>query len=267
MSSIPEGSASSDEPSVRKGIVQRRTVPGLGCAVREGFCVGKTRAAANLAVVLLAATVGASAQARQSDCAGDELAGPVHTVVTTMQTIQTGADGKPDTSQVLVADATYDRACNLVAIKEYKGDFVDDQHFQRVDANTVIVHSNMGDRSESDRYDERGRLAESRTANAKGEFVEHSLYYYDAGDRVIRVDSLDAAGKPDGFTIFSRDSAGHIDRQVVHFGDGRSQTTISRYEFDRYGNWTKEFDSGDDPDHAEQGIRPRDILFRTITYY
>lgn len=229
--------------------------------------MGKTWAVAKAAVVLLAATVGASAQARQSDCARDELAGPVHTVVTTMQTIQTGADGKPDTSQVLVADVTYDRACNLVASKEYKGDFVDDQRFQRVDSTTVIVHSNMGDRTVSERYDEKGRLTESRTVSAKGAFVEHSLYSYDGSGRVVRVDSLDAAGKPDGFTTFSRDSDGRIVRQVVHFGDGRSQTTISQYEFDRYGNWIKEFDSGDDPDHAEQGMRPRDILFRTITYY
>ena len=221
---------------------------------------------ANVVLVLLAA-VGVSAQARQSDCARDELVGPVHTVVTKMQTIQTDADGKPDTSQVLVADVTYDRACNLVASKEYKGDFVDDQHFQRVDATTTIVHSNMGDRTVSERYDERGRLAESRAASAKGDFVEHSLYSYDGSDRVIRVDSLDATGKPDGFTILSRDRNGHIVRQVFHFVDGRTQTTISQYEFDRYGNWVKEFDSGDDPDHAEQGIRPRDILFRTITYY
>jgi hypothetical protein len=222
---------------------------------------------ANIAVVLLAAAIGVTAQARQNDCARDEFVGPVQTVVTRMQTIQTGADGKPDTSQVLVADVTYDRACNLVASKEYKGDFVDDQHFQRVNATTVIVHSNMGDRTVIERYDEKGRLVESRAASAKGDFVEHSLYSYDGSDRAIRVDSLDAAGKPDGFTTLSRDPDGHIVRQVFHFGDGRSQTTISHYEIDRYGNWIKEFDSGDDPDHAEQGMRPRDILFRTITYY
>jgi hypothetical protein len=233
----------------------------------KAFYVGKTLAVANVAVALLAAAVGASAQVRQSDCSRDEFVGPVHTVVTTVQTIQTGADGKPDTSQLLVAEVTYDRACNLVASKEYKGDFVDDQHLQRVDATTVIVHSNMGDRTVSERYDERGRLAESRTASAKGEFVEHSLYFYDGSDRVARVNSLDAAGKPDGSTTLSRDPDGHVVRQVVHFGDGRSQTTISRYEFDRFGNWIKEFDSGDDPDHPEQGMRPRDILFRTITYY
>ena len=222
---------------------------------------------ANVAVALLMAAVGISAQARQSDCVRDELVGPVHTVVTKMQTIQTGADGKPDTSQVLVADVTYDRACNVVASKEYKGDFVDDEHFQRIDATTMIVHSNMGDRTVNERYDERGRLAESRVASAKGDFIEHSLYTYDGSDRVIRVDSLDAASKPDGFTTLSRDPNGRIVRQVFHFGDGRSQTTVSQYEFDRYGNWTKEFDSGDDPDHAEQGMRPTDILFRTITYY
>lgn len=223
--------------------------------------------AADVAVVLLTAAIGLSAQPPQSDCARDELVGPVQTVVTKMQTIQNDAGGKPDTSQVLVAEVTYDRACNVVASKEYKGDFVDDQHFQRVDATTTIVHSNMGDRTVSVRYDERGRLAESRAATATGEVVEHSLYSYDGRDRVIRIDSLDAAGQPDGFTTLSRDPNGHIVRQVFNFGDGRSQTTISHYEFDRYGNWIKEFDSGDDPDHAEQGMRPRDILFRTITYY
>lgn len=222
---------------------------------------------AYVALVLLTAAIGASAQAPQSDCTRDELVGPVHTVETKMQTIQTGADGKPDTSQVLVSEDVYDRACNLVTSKAYKGDFVDDQHFQRVDAGTTIVHSNMGDRTVTERYDERGRLAESRTASAKGEFVDQSIYSYDASGRVIRIDSLDVAGKSDGFTALSRDPNGHIVQQVVHFGDGRLQTTINQYEFDRYGNWIKEFDSGDDPDHPEQGIRPRDILFRTITYY
>jgi hypothetical protein len=224
-------------------------------------------AVANVASVVLAAAVVASAQLTQNDCVRDELAGPVHTVVTTMQTIQTGADGKPDTSQVLVSEVTYDRACNVVASKEYKGDFFDDQHFQRIDATTVSVHSNMGDRTMSERYDEGGRLVELRTTSAKGELVEHSLYFYDGSDRVMRVDSLDAAGKPDGSVTLSRDSDGHVVRQVVRFGDGRLQTTTSRYEFDRNGNWIKSFDSGDDPDHAEQGMQPRDILFRSIIYY
>jgi hypothetical protein len=217
--------------------------------------------------LLLAATVGASAQPPQSDCAQGELIGPVHTVVTTMRTIQTGADGKPDTSQLLVSDETYDRACNLVASKEYKGDFVDDQHFERIDAATIIVHSNMGDRTLKERYDESGRLVESRTTRVNGEFVDDSLYAYDREGRVIRVDSLDTAGKPYDVTTLTRDAGGHVVRQVVRFGDGRSQIEISRYEFDSRGNWIREFDSGNDPDHAEQGIRPRDILFRTITYY
>lgn len=217
--------------------------------------------------LLMAIAVGASTPTRPSDCARDELAGPVHTVVTTRQIVQDGADGKLDTSQLLVAEDTYDRTCTLVESKEYKGDFVDDQHFERVDATTVIVHSNMGDRTLHERYDEAGRLVESRTTRGAGEFVDRSLYVYDSNDRVVRIDGLDAAGKPYDVTAFTRDSGGHIVRQVVHFGDGRIETQTSRYEFDKHGNWIKEYDSGNDPDHDSATIRPTDILFRTIAYY
>ncbi len=220
-----------------------------------------------LAALLLAAVSGASASTRPSDCAFDELTGPVHTIVTTQQIVQNGADGRPDTSRMLVAEETYDRTCTLVESKEYKGDFVDDQHFERVDATTVIVHSNMGDRTVRDRYDEAGRRVESRTTRGKGEFVDGSLYEYDGNGRVVRIDWLDSAGKPYDFTTFTRDAGGHVVRQVVHFGDGRSQIQTSRYEFDKRGNWIKEYNSGNDPDHKIDTIQPTDILFRTITYY
>lgn len=228
----------------------------------EVWQVGST-----LAALLLATAAGASAPTPPSDCALDELAGPVHTVVTTEQIIQNGADGKPDTSQLLVAEETYDRTCTLVESKEYKGDFVDDQHFERVDATTVIVHSNMGDRTVRDRYDEAGRRVESRTTRGQGEFVDDSLYGYDGNGRVVRIDGLDAAGKPYDVTTFTRDAGGHVVREVVRFGDGRTQIQTSRYEFDTRGNWIKEYDSGNDPDRRIDTIQPIDILFRTITYY
>jgi len=218
-------------------------------------------------LLLIAAAVGVSAPTPPSDCARNELTGPVHTVVTTRQILQDGADGKPDTSQLLVAEETYDRTCTLVESKEYKGDFVDDQHFERVSATTVIVHSNMGYRTVQDRYDQSGRLIESRTTSGQGEFVDRSLYAYDSNDRVARIDGLDVAGKPYDFTTFTRDAGGHVVRQVVHFGDGRTQIQTSRYEFDKYGNWIKQYNSENDPDHNIATIQPTDILFRAITYY
>jgi hypothetical protein len=219
------------------------------------------------ATLLIAAAIGASAPTRSSDCARDELVGPVHTVVTTRQILQNGADGKPDTSQLLVAEETYDRTCALVESKQYKGDFLDDQHFERVDATTVIVHSNMGDRTVQDRYDEAGRRVESRTTRGDGQFEDRSLYVYDRSGRVVRIDWLDAAGKPYDFTTFTRDADGHVVRQLIHFGDGRMQIQTSRYEFDAHGNWIKEYNSSNDPDHDIKTIRPTDILFRAITYY
>jgi hypothetical protein len=42
---------------------------------------------------------------------------------------------------------------------------------------------------------------------------------------------------------------------------------VSRYEFDKYGSWIKEYNSGNDPDHDTATIRPTDILFRAIVYY
>jgi hypothetical protein len=220
-----------------------------------------------MAMLLIAAAVGASAPTRPSDCARGELSGPVHTVVTTRQILQDGADGKPDTSQLLVAEETYDRTCTLIESKEYKGDFVDDQHFERVNATTVVVHSNMGDRTVQDRYDETERLVESRTTRAGGEFVDRSLYAYDSNDRVVRIDWFDAAGKPYDHTTFTRDAGGHVVRQVIDFGDGRTQIQTSRYEFDKYGNWIKQYNSENDPDHDIATIRPSDILFRAIKYY
>ena len=220
-----------------------------------------------MTMLLIAAAVGAAAPTRPSDCARDELSGPVHTVVTTRQILEDGANGKPDTSQLLVAEETYDRTCTLVESKEYKGDFVDDQHFERVNATTVIVHSNMGDRTVQNRYDETERLVESRTTRGEGEFVDRSLYAYDSNDRVVRIDWLDAAGKPNDYTTFSRDAGGHVVRQVIHFGDGRTQIQTSHYEFDKYGNWIKQYNSENDSDHDITTIRPSDILFRAITYY
>jgi YD repeat-containing protein len=219
-----------------------------------------------LDLLLLATALGAPV-APPSDCARDELLGPVHTVVTKIQKIQTEADGKPDTSQLLVGEETYDRNCNLVEGKQYTADFVDDEHLERVDATTLVVHSNMGDRTRHERYDASGLRVETQTTNATGQFVEHSLYTYDSHGRVIRIDSLDAAGKPDGSTTFTRDSDGHVVKQVFEFGDGRSLISIRRYEFDKRGNWIEQFDSENDPDNAAQPIRPVDILFRTITYY
>jgi hypothetical protein len=45
------------------------------------------------------------------------------------------------------------------------------------------------------------------------------------------------------------------------------QIQTSRYEFDAHGNWIKEYNSSNDPDHDVKAIRPTDILFRAITYY
>src|SRR5579862_4931989 len=79
----------------------------------------------------------------------------------------------------MTARALWRRASN------YKGDFVDDQHFERVDATTVIVHSNMGDRTVQDRYDEAGRRVESRTTRGNGQFEDRWLYVYDRSGRVV----------------------------------------------------------------------------------
>jgi hypothetical protein len=211
--------------------------------------------------------VAAIAASPTTDCARDGLMGPVHTAVTRIQTIQLDVHGKPDTAQLMVGEATYDRACNLVESKDYKGDFVDDQHFTRVDATTLLVRSNMGDRTVHERYDGMGRRIETQTTKATGEVVEHSRYTYGADGLVSRIDSLDSSGKPYDYTTFAYDSKGDVMREVTHFGDGRSQISVSTYRFDSRGNWIQEFDSQSDPDDASKPIRAVDILFRTITYY
>ncbi len=203
----------------------------------------------------------------KTDCTRDGLTGPVHTTATTYQSLKRQLDGSIDTSQSPVGSATYDRTCTMIESTQDTPDFVDDQHPQRLDATTVLLHSNMGDKLVRERYDASGNRVESWTTTKDGSFVDHSVYRYDAFGRVVRIDSFSPEGKPDGFTGFTRDSGGHVVREVIQFGDGRSVTETYTYEFDQYGNWTKEFESGNDPDSGVTEIVPTGILFRTITYY
>jgi len=213
----------------------------------------------------IAATLGS--QTRQSDCARDELRGPVRTVVATIQSLEKDSSGNIDPSQRPAWTDTYDRSCTLVEHKYYTTDFINDQHPQRTDPTTVVLHSTMGDQTVHERYDESGLLVETRTVTLSGEVIDDSRNTYDAAGRVARVDSFDAYGKHLDTTTFTRDADGNVIREAIEFVDGRSYVELSRYEFDRHDNWVKKFDSANDPEKPGSKIEPSDIISRTITYY
>jgi hypothetical protein len=218
--------------------------------------------------VLLAAALTASAQLGTSDCARDELNGPVHMVTTTFQSLKKQADGLLDTFQSPVSSDSYDRACMLVEHKRFSVDFVQDEHPQRIDATTSILHSNMGDDRVRERFDASGNRVEAwTTVAADGSFVGHVMYAYDAGGRIVRTDSFGPDGKATGFITYTRDANENVVRQVFHFGLSPDLTESFTYEFDTHGNWTKRLESANDPENDALTIRPIGILFRTITYY
>jgi YD repeat-containing protein len=218
-------------------------------------------------LVFAAILAAAAPQTRQSDCARDELLGPVHTVVATIQSLERDSSGNIDPSQRPAWTDMYDRSCTLVEHKYYTTDFINDQHPQRTDPTTVVLHSTMGDRTVHERYDESGLLVETRTTTLSGELIDDSRNTYDAAGRVTRVDSFDADGKHLDTTTFTRDANGHVIREAIDFSDGRSYVQLSRYEFDHHGNWVKKFDSSNDPEKRDSKIEPSDIVFRAITYY
>ncbi|HEY1654831.1 MAG TPA: hypothetical protein VGF86_06955 [Candidatus Tumulicola sp.] len=213
------------------------------------------------------ATAHAPAPTVKTDCTRDDLLGPVRTTATTYQSLKRQLDGSVDASRTPVGSSTYDRQCMLVESTRDTPDFVDDQHPQRIDATTVVLHSNMGDKRVRERYDATGNRVETWTTAADGSFVDHSAFRFDPSGRVVRVDDFDADGKPYGSSTFERDPAGHVTREVIAFGDGRSAIEAYTYEFDERGNWVEEFDSSNDPDSGVTEIVPTGILFRTITYY
>lgn len=217
-------------------------------------------------IALLMAAVTAAALPK-TDCARDELLGPVHAVVTTYQSLRRESDGSVDPARTLSSSVTYDRSCMVIERKEYPGDFTNDQHPARIDATTVLVRSNLGDKTQHERYDPAGNLVDVLTTTADGDFYEHSAYRYDAAGRIVATDSYDRDGKPYDFTTFTRDTNERIVREDVHFGDGRSLVETYSYKFDARGNWIEQTTSGTDPDAGITTFQPLGILFRTITYF
>ena len=215
--------------------------------------------------IILAAAPAATAK---TDCSRDELIGPVHTVVATFQSLKKQDDGSIDTTQTPAWSDTYDPLCKLVEHKQFSVDFIDVQSPHRIDATTLVIHSNMGDKTVRERFDAGGNRVEVwTTMSTSRSFLDHNAYVYDANGRVVRINSFDENGKPYGDTRYTRDASGNIVREDLDFGDGRTLVETYTYEFDARGNWTKEFESGNDPDNPAQNIVPTGIITRTITYY
>jgi hypothetical protein len=217
--------------------------------------------------MLLAITIAAVSTARNSDCARDELTGPVHTVVAMFQSLEPQANGSIDTAQTLAWSDAYDRSCNIVEHRQPVGPLIEVQHEQRIDATTVAITSTNGNKTRRERFDAAGNCVETWTSGTDGRFIDHTVYVYDDRGLVQRLDSFNEDGKPYGGSRFAYDGGGHLVRQDILFGDGRAMVETYTYEYDARGNWIKEVISSNDPDKGIREIRPSGIVFRTITFY
>ena len=224
-----------------------------------------------LAIVSSAALSGVAA-APQLDRDRAELIGPVKMTVSEFQTLK-GYDGNPpDPYRTPAGTDIYDRAGNLVERKHFTTDFIDDQHLQRIDPETVVIRSNMGDKRQLMKFDPTGKLVRLQVfigADGKGSMLEDTRYKHDAKGREIEEDLFDEDGKPGGVIIITRDQAENVIEREYRFGHAVPfpEVRYYKYEFDSRGNWIKQIQSGNDPEHNQKDIAPVGILFRTITYF
>jgi hypothetical protein len=85
------------------------------------------------------------ALANLSDRAIEESSGPVRSVRFEVLTFDTYS-GKLDTERMPEPEDWYDRSGNLTEEKYHASDFIDDKHPQRIDAQTYLMKSNVGDK-------------------------------------------------------------------------------------------------------------------------
>jgi len=89
---------------------------------------------------------------------------------------------------------TYDQAGNLLEHKHYTPDFIDDQHLERIDAETVAIHSKMGNKRQMMKFDESGKLIRLQIffgLDGRGGMLDDTRYRYDPRGREIQEDEFD----------------------------------------------------------------------------
>src|SRR5579863_722661 len=155
-----------------------------------------------LALLLAASIARADGNAApQTDRQIDDLSGPVKSLRFETLIFDTYT-GKMDTERMPKAEVWYDQNGNLTEEKSYTPDFIDDRRPQRIDAQTRLLKSKMGDHLQHRIFDSSGRLIEEKvTAGTSGtQTVSWTRFKYDSHGRSIEDDYI-TDGKVDGLTL------------------------------------------------------------------
>jgi hypothetical protein len=223
-----------------------------------------------LVIVAVAAASGA-APAPQTDREIAELSGPAKSVRLEVQEFDKYT-GKLDTERMPKLERWYDRAGNLLEEKYHTPDFIDDKHAQRVDAQTTLLKSNMGDKKRHRVFDSGGKLVEETIYTMDGttwQVLDWSRFKYDAHGRRIETDNI-RQGKVDGATLMTRDASGNLVRLEFHYNRNHAPfpcTWYEDYKFDRHGNWTERNVYDFDPEAGKPTRTFSGIDYQVIEYY
>jgi hypothetical protein len=227
------------------------------------------------AMLLLAVPVLAHAQSaavNQNDREIDGLQGPVKTANEEMQSVDSES-GKLDDERIPVIEETYDAEGNLTDRKTNETDFVDHVTPVRIDTNTWLMRSNMGDHTQRRSFDSGGKLVEQTTFNGKdtsSPLLAKARYKYDSNGRVAEIESISDNGNFDTVTVIKRDADGNTIQQEYRDPANKppyASTYYEDYKVDAHGNWIQRTEYEFDPSNGRPVRTLRGVHFRTITYY
>lgn len=225
-------------------------------------------------LAMLAVPVSASqgAPLQQNDREIDGLKGPVKIVNEEMTPVD-AESGKLVDERIPVVEATYDADGNLTDRKSNETDFVDHVTPVRIDANTWLMRSNMGDHTRRRSFDWAGKLIEQTTFNGKdtsSPLLSKARYKYDSNGRVAEIESIRDNGNMDTVTVIKRGADGHTSQQEYRDSANKppyASTYYDNYKVDAHGNWIERTGYEFDPSNGKPVRTLQGIYFRTITYY
>jgi hypothetical protein len=223
-------------------------------------------------IAMLASTLWLSiARANQTDCAIEELSGPAKSVRLEVLTFETDI-GKLDTERIPQREDWYDRSCNLTEEKYHTPDFIDDKHPQRIDVQTYLMKSNMGNKRRHRVFDSSGKLLEETLTiddSPNAELLNWTRFRYDAHGRVVESDYI-RDDKVDGFTLMERDTKGTLAKLEFHLNGNHApfpSTWYQDYKFDDQGNWTERRIYEFDPENGKPKRAFTGIEYQVLDYY
>ena len=206
-----------------------------------------------------------SAPAFKTDRDREELKGSVKTVVTEFEE-RSGGDRRR------LGSATYDRAGALIEDEDVTPDFVKTRRPERIDANTILYRSKMGNSVVRCRYDSRGNILREETwygGKIAGPADEITDFQYDANGFESQRNFLGPQGKLSGAFHYTRDAAGMVTEEDDWLNDPKSPHAhmLYRYEFDARGNWVKRSETRSGVPDDDHQFGTSGTLVRTITYF